>query len=79
MSMYVGKEQLAKISRRISEFLMDIKRVGFTFKQVLEQHNNRKEVISQQQKNYLYLLLLKILVMVIIVTVQVIVVKKIYK
>lgn len=39
---YVGKEQLAKTSRRISEFLMNIKRVGWTFKGVLEQHNSRK-------------------------------------
>ena len=39
MHSFAGKEELSKVSRKISEFLMDIKRVGWTFKGVLEQHN----------------------------------------
>ena len=42
MHSFAGKEELSKVSRKISEFLMDIKRVGWTFKGVLEQHNERK-------------------------------------
>ena len=75
---YAGKEQLAKTSRRISEFLMDIKRVGWTFKGVLEQHNARKEKIRVQQNGYGYMLFAKVAVMVAIVAVQIIAVKKIF-
>ena len=35
LPIYAGKEELSRISRRISEFLMDIKRVGWTFKHIL--------------------------------------------
>lgn len=75
---FVGKEELAKTSKRISESLMDIKRVGWTFKGVLEQHNKRKEKIRVQSNGYGYMLCAKIAVMVGIVALQIVVVKKIF-
>lgn len=58
---------------------MDIKRVGWTFKQVLEQHNSRKQTIIDQNKGYWILLTIKIIVMIVVVGIQVVVVKKLFK
>lgn len=58
---------------------MDIKRVGWTFKQVLEQHNSRKETIRAQQSSYGYLLALKTVVMAVVVGVQILIIKKLFK
>lgn len=40
-----GKEDINKLSKKISEFLIDIRKTGWEFKQVLEQHNRMKEKI----------------------------------
>lgn len=75
---YAGKEELAKTSRRISEFLMDIKRVGWTFRHVLEQHNSRSEKMRENQNSHGLVLFIKIIVMVGIVSLQIFAVKKIF-
>lgn len=75
---YAGKEQLAKTSRRISEFLMDIKRVGWTFKGVLEHHNARRERTLAQQNHYGWILCAKVAAMIAIVGLQVVAVKRIF-
>lgn len=58
---------------------MDIKKVGWSFRQVLQQHNKRKQTITDQQNSYGYLLALKTAVMIAIVALQILVIKKIFK
>ena len=42
-----GKEDINRLSKKISEFLIDIRKTGWEFKQVLEQHNRMKGRIEQ--------------------------------
>lgn len=42
-----GKEDINKLSKRISEFLIDIRKTGWEFKQVLDQHNRMKSRLEE--------------------------------
>lgn len=77
-SLFAGKEELSKLSKRISDFLVEIKKVGWTFKGVLEQHNSRKEKIMDQENYFGFLMFLKVIAMVVILGLQIFAVKKIY-
>ena len=57
---------------------MDIKRVGWTFKGVLEQHNERKQKILSQENFFGGLMFMKLLVMCGIIALQIWAVKKIF-
>ena len=78
-SPYAGKEEITKTVKRAGEFLMEIKQVGWTFRNVLEQHNKRKEKIREQQNSQGWLVMVKVLVMAGIVGLQVLAVKTIFK
>ena len=58
---------------------MDIKRVGWTFRQVLQQHNARSEKMKANQNTHGLMLMVKIGAMVGIVGLQILAVKKIFK
>jgi hypothetical protein len=38
---YAGKEDLGRLTRRIGDFLVEIKRASWEYKQILSQHNKR--------------------------------------
>ena len=74
-----GKEDVNKLSRRISEFLVDIKKTGWEFKLLLQQHNNIKSLLdSNQNKNY-YIFSSKLILMLVILLVQFYAIKHFFK
>lgn len=74
-----GKEDINKVARRISGFLIDIRKTGFELKQVLNNHLKIKESLKGYSWGLFWWSVIKIAIMGAIVAMQVFVVKKIYE
>jgi hypothetical protein len=65
-----GKEDINKLSRKISQFLIEIKKTGWEFKQVLEQQNKIKDKLRSASNSNYFTFMAKIVVMAAIVGIQ---------
>ena len=75
---YAGKEDLGRITRRVSDFLVEIKKSNWAYKQLLAQHNKWGEKFRDYEaKNYI-LYAAKLAAMVCILSVQIWIVKKVF-
>lgn len=74
-----GKEDINKLSKRISEFLIEIRKTGWDFKQVLDQHNKMKSQLDDNEKKNYWVFALKMVVMSIIIAIQFIAVKYMFQ
>jgi hypothetical protein len=75
----VGKEQLARLSRQMTEIMVDVRQAGTKFGRIVSQHNERKDFLATQMKYFKVLLGVKIFVMLLVIGIQIVVIKKIFK
>ncbi len=73
-----GKEDVNKLSKRISEFLIDIRKTGWEFKQVLDQHSRMKAGLEDNEKKNYWIFAAKMVVMGVVVVVQFYAVKMVF-
>lgn len=77
--MHAGKEEINKLSRRISSFLVDIKKLSWEYKEVLTQHNQRHNKLAANEESNYWLYLIKFTAMLLIMVIQIMIVRKIYQ
>lgn len=65
------------MTRRIGEFLVEIKKTGLEYKEVLSQHNSRQERLQQYESSNMIIYIAKVVVMMAILGAQVWAVRKI--
>jgi hypothetical protein len=75
---YVGKEDLNRMAHRVGEFLVEIKKASWEYKQVLAQHNKRHEKFHLYETSNYFLYALKAIAMLGVITVQIWLVRKIF-
>jgi hypothetical protein len=44
---HAGREDIGKLTRRVGEFLVEIKKISLEYKEVLAQHNARQERLRE--------------------------------
>ena len=75
---YAGREDLGRLTRRVGEFLVEVKKSSWEYKQVLAQHNGLDEKFRvYEAANYL-LYGGKLLVMIAVLSVQIWFVRQIF-
>ena len=76
---YAGKEDLGRITRRVSDFLVEIKKSSWEYKQLLAQHNKWGQKFRDYENINYTLYGLKLAAMVCVLSVQIWVVKKVFE
>ena len=75
---FAGKEDLGRLTRRIGEFLVEIKKASWEYKQILGQHNKRHVQYHEFESTNYLIYAGKIVAMVAVLSVQIAVVRKIF-
>lgn len=76
---HAGREDLGKMTRRIGEFLVEIKKTGLEYKEVLTQHNSRQQRLQDYESSNMVIYTIKVAVMIAILGAQVWAVRKIFE
>ena len=67
------------MSKKISEFLIEIRKTGWEFKQVLDQHNKMKGQLDDNEKKNYWIFATKMIVMSVIIIIQFFAVKYMFQ
>ena len=76
---FVGREDINKLIKRISLSLMDVRKIGWEMKEVIQKHVAIKEEIKKNNSRGLWWTIIKCLLMGIILFGQFWTIKKVYK
>lgn len=76
---HAGREDISKLTRRVGEFLVEIKKTSLEYKEVLAQHNARQDRLRDYESRNTVVYVAKVAVMVAILAAQLWAVRKIFE